>query len=134
MTEERVRDRHDIGSEFDGDETGFDLDDMEPTPNCTLNETEAEQRRAFFESELLAHLQGFDLLEDGFRLALAYSDEALSAATTLVRYENLCCSFAAFELSVPGDGETITLEMTGLTDVADALGPTLIEQLEAAGA
>ena len=131
MTDDTVRDRHDIGAEIDDD--GFDVAGVEPTPNCTLNEAEADQRRAFFESELLPHLQGFDLLDGGFRLDLAYSDEALAATTTLVRYENVCCSFAAFDLSVPADGGTITLEMTGLEDVADALGETLLDQLEAAG-
>ena len=80
---------------------------------CSLSAPELRERRRTVLAELRAHVQRVRELPDGYALDLATSDDALAAATTMIRLERRCCPFLRFTLTVEPADAAIEVALTG---------------------
>lgn len=96
---------------------------------CTIGEETRADREQFVRTELAPYVEAIERRDaGGWRLLL--DDEGLEGATTFVRREHECCSFATFELTVtPGDADDV-LAIHG-PDGTDEMFRTLVDRLDA---
>ena len=80
---------------------------------CTLQPGDLNARAAELLLGIAALALGRSSMENGLRLELPATDEALSAAIAMIRQERRCCRFLRFQLTVEPHGGPVTLEMTG---------------------
>lgn len=100
--------------------------------SCALNESEAEERADWVETELLPHLTTAEAIEDGYVLVFPKTDAALEAVVTAVVLESRCCSDNSFTLEVPADGDEIRLALTGPPGTKELARQGFFEMFEAA--
>src|SRR5207253_10808505 len=72
---------------------------------CSLSTPERRERQRTTLAVFRTHARTVTERADGYAVELAPSDEALAAATELIRLERRCCPFLRFTLTVePGSG------------------------------
>jgi len=92
---------------------------------CGLSGSELRERESTTLATLRAHVRHVEARPDGYALDLATSDEAIIAATALIRLERRCCPFLKFALTVePGNG-LVQLALTGAPGTREFLAAWL---------
>jgi hypothetical protein len=92
---------------------------------CTLSGAELRERERTVLAGIRAHERRVVERPDGYALELTASDEAIAAATTLIRLERHCCPFLRFTLTVEPAGGPIELALTGGAGVREFLSTWL---------
>ncbi len=99
---------------------------------CTLSGPELRERERTVLTGLHAHVRRVIERPDGYALELTASDEAIAAATALIRLERRCCPFLRFTLTVePAEG-AVELALTGGAGVREFLSPWLAPEARTA--
>ncbi len=80
---------------------------------CELTSPELRERKTWLQHALQAHIRGHEWLDQGLRISLAYSSEAVAMAGELIQLEAQCCPFLRFDLRVEPAISAIELRLTG---------------------
>jgi hypothetical protein len=97
----------------------------EPPIACTLSEPELREREQTVLAAVRNHVRNVVARADGYAVELEPSDEAIAAATMLIRVERRCCRFVRFALTVEPDGRGVELVLTGSAGTREFLATWL---------
>lgn len=82
---------------------------------CRLTSPELRERKRWLQGALRQHIRTHEWLDEGLRLSLAYSPEAVAFASELVQLEAQCCPFLRFEMRVEPSVSEVELHLSGPT-------------------
>ena len=80
---------------------------------CTLSPEALRTRRQGLLAELVQRADAHHVLDRGYRLSFAASDETLALLAQAVTAERHCCQFLRFQITVEPGGGPVTLELSG---------------------
>ena len=103
-----------------------------PVIACRLSTHALAARLADVRSELVAAAVRNEVIPGGRSLELPGADEQVQALFEFVRYERECCPFFDFRVTVPADGQAVSLAVMGPAEaqklIDTLLGPQPMNQ------
>ena len=94
---------------------------------CSLDPAALASRRTGLLRELVGQAASRSELPSGHRLTFAASTVALELIAAVIDAERQCCRFLTFQLTVPPDGATFVLDLTGPADTREFVTALLNE-------
>jgi hypothetical protein len=92
---------------------------------CALGPAALQARRQGLLTDIVRRADKHDVLDDGYRLRFAPTDDILTTIARVVEAERHCCRFLRFDITVEPDGGPIWLELTGPAGTREFLSALL---------